>query len=101
MKADMSKILRTETPDSVILEEIGDRLRALRKSRRMSQEEAARRSGISRRTLWSAEQGENPTLLTLVRLLRTYGRLGALDDFIPSTPLSPIDVVVGSRGRRD
>jgi transcriptional regulator with XRE-family HTH domain len=61
----------------------------------MSQEEAARRSGISRRTLWGAEHGENPTLLTLVRLLRTYGRLGSLDAFIPESELSPMDIVMG------
>lgn len=89
-----------EMPDADVLEELGVRLRALRRSRRLSQEEAARRSGLSRRTLWGAENGENPTLLTVVRLLRTYGRMGALDDFIPPTEVSPIDVVVGARGRR-
>jgi putative transcriptional regulator len=61
----------------------------------MSQLEAARLSGISRRTLYNAESGDNPTLLTLIRLLRTYGRLGAIDDFIPVPEVSPIAVIEG------
>jgi transcriptional regulator with XRE-family HTH domain len=86
----MSSILRVEEPDSAILREIGGRLEALRKARRLSQNEAATLSGISRRTLYNAEQGLNPTLLTLIRLLRTYGRLGAVDTFIPVPEISPI-----------
>ena len=91
----MSNTIPVGTPDAEVLGEIGRRLRALRKSRRMSQKEAAHRSGVSRRTLYSAEHGENSTLLTLIRLLRTYGRLGSIDSFIPVPEVSPIDVIDG------
>ena len=91
----MSNTIPVATPDAEVLGEIGRRLRALRKSRRMSQKEAAHRSGVARRTLYSAEHGENPTLLTLIRLLRTYGRLGSIDSFIPVAEVSPIDVIDG------
>jgi transcriptional regulator with XRE-family HTH domain len=93
----MSRIILTETPDAELLQELGERLRALRKRRKMSQQTAADRSGISRRTLWGAEKGENPTLLTVIRLLRTYGRLGALDDFIPGVELSPMEIVARTK----
>ena len=97
----MSNKLPAGAPDTEILHEIGRRLRALREVRRMSQSEAAQLSGISRRTLYSAEHGENPRLLTLIRLLRTYGRLGAIDDFIPVPEVSPMEVIEAfDRGRR-
>jgi len=73
--------------------EIGHRLRALRKSRRISQSVAAERSGVSRKTVHLAEHGENPTLLTLIRLLRTYGALEAVSEFIPELELSPLEVL--------
>jgi len=96
----MSNKIPIGTPDSEILGEIGRRLKALRKSRRMSQSQAAQLSGISRRTLYNAEHGENPGLLTLIRLLRTYGRLGGIDDFIPVPEISPIEVIEESDRRR-
>jgi transcriptional regulator with XRE-family HTH domain len=86
----MSNELRSDAPDTEILDEIGRRLEALRKARRLTQAEAAKLSGIGRRTLYNAEQGNNPTLLTVIRLLRTYGRLGAVDTFIPVLEVSPI-----------
>lgn len=91
----MSNIVPAGATDREVLQEIGRRLGRLRDSRRMSQTEVARLSGLSRRTVYGAESGENPTLLTLVRLLRTYGRLGALDDFIPVPEISPIAVIEG------
>lgn len=85
--------LSPRATDNEILGEIGRRLQALRRARRMTQSEAAERSGISRRTVYGAENGENPTLLTVVRLLRTYGRLGALQDFIPVPEVSPLEEI--------
>jgi transcriptional regulator with XRE-family HTH domain len=95
----ISNILPVTATDGEILAEIGERLEALRKARRFSQSEAAELSGVSRRTVYSAEQGENPSLRTLVRLLRTYGALNSLDGFIPETEISPIEVLSSSRRR--
>ncbi|MEJ2206307.1 MAG: helix-turn-helix transcriptional regulator [Gemmatimonadota bacterium] len=94
----MSTILLTTATDPEILQELGRRLAALRQARRMSQTEAAERSGLSRKTVYSAEQGENPRLLTLVRLLRTYGTLDSLSAFIPETEISPIEILERTRG---
>lgn len=93
----MSKIIPTTATDGEIMVEIGHRLRALRKARRLSQSEAAAKSGLSRKTVHLAEHGANPRLLTLVRLLRTYGALESLSDFIPEVELSPIEVLRTSR----
>lgn len=78
------------TMDREVMEMIGDRLEALRRARGLTQTEAADRAGLSRNTLYRAEQGDNPTLLTVVRLLRVYGRLAALESFIPPPEISPM-----------
>lgn len=79
--------------DPEILEELGSRLAALRKSVGLSQEEAAVRAALDRSTVSRAERGDNPTTLTLVRLLRVYSRLGALDAFIPEAEVSPMELL--------
>jgi transcriptional regulator with XRE-family HTH domain len=74
--------------DPEILRDVGRRLRTLRGDR--SQDEAAALAGLSRQTVARAERGDNPTLSTVVRLLRVYGRLGALESFIPQPEVSPM-----------
>ncbi len=82
-----SKSYVTRT-DPETLQDVGRRLRGLRGDRH--QQEAAELAGLTRQTVARAERGDNPTLLTIVRLLRAYGRLGALDSFIPEPEVSPI-----------
>jgi transcriptional regulator with XRE-family HTH domain len=81
---------RTAT-DREILRDMGSRLAALREAVGLTQMEASERAGIGRSTLHRAEHGENPTLHTVVRLLRVYGRLEALAGFIPEPPISPME----------
>lgn len=80
----------TTATDREILAELGRRLRALREGQELTAIEAAARTGLSRRTVWRAEQGDNPTLLTLLRLLRLYGRLEALDGVLRQAEISPM-----------
>jgi len=80
----------TASTDREILHSVGGRLRALRKARGLTQQEAAERAGLARSTVYEAEKGDNPTLHTVIRLLRVYGRLAALEDFIPAPELSPM-----------
>lgn len=87
----MTAISYASATDREILETIGKRLRALRTARGMSQKEAAERADLARSTVHEAEAGQNPTLNTLIRLLRVYGRLGALESFIPEPVISPMD----------
>ncbi len=86
-------------PDPEILEELGRRLRALRKARGLTLEETAEATGLHPTTVSRAEHGDNPTLLTVVRLLRAYGRLAALESFIPEPGVSPMALVREARGR--
>lgn len=86
----MNDIRYTSATDREILQTIGSRLKGLRKARGLTQAEAAKRAGVGRNTLYRAEQGENPTLHTVIRLLRAYGRLNALESFIPEPEISPM-----------
>jgi putative transcriptional regulator len=89
----------TEAPDAEILALLGRRLARLRKGSGLNQAEVAARAGLDRSTVSRAEQGDNPTLLTVVRLLRVYGRLSALDTFIAEPGVSPMQLVREARRR--
>ena len=88
-----------ERSDAEIMSELGRRLAKLRRSAGLTQAEAAERAALDRSTVSRAEQGDNPNLLTVVRLLRVYGRLGALDSFIPEPGVSPMALVREARKR--
>ncbi len=90
----------TEATDPEIMEEIGRRLRALRKSRGLTTVETAARAGLARRTVQRAEGGDNPTLATVLRLLRLYGRLAGLESFIPEPEVSPMALIRKQPGQR-
>lgn len=80
----------TSATDQEILQILGARLRSLREARALTLLEAAAGSGLSRRTIYRAEAGRNPTLASVLRLLRLYGRLEAMTEFIPEPTLSPL-----------
>lgn len=95
----MNDIRYTAATDQEILQTIGGRLEGLRKARGLTQTEAAERAGIGRNTLYRAERGDNPTLHTVIRLLRAYGRLNALENFIPKPEISPMARLRERKGR--
>ncbi len=85
--------------DIEIGEELGGRLRALRKARKLEIQAVAKATGLSRRTVYRAELGDNPTLITLLRLLRLYGRLGDLDILLRPPEVSPMAILDASKTR--
>jgi transcriptional regulator with XRE-family HTH domain len=85
-------------PDPAVMAEVGRRLRSLRRAAGLNQAEVAERAGLDRTTVSRAELGDNPTLLTLIRLLRVYGRLDSLEAFIPDAGVSPMALVRERRG---
>jgi len=97
----MSILSSTVATDREIMTELGQRLRALRKQRRLTMIEAGERAELDRATVSRAERGDNPTLLTIVRLLRVYGRLSALEEFLPVPEVSPMARLTAHRRRAD
>lgn len=94
----MTDIYLYDKTDRELMKAIGARLRALRTREPLAS--VAARAGLNKETVSRAEHGDNPTLLTIVRLLRVYGRLGALDAFVPEPDISPM-ALVRARGRRE
>jgi len=90
----------SEQPDPAIMEAIGRRLRGLRDATGLNQSQAAEQAGLDRTTVSRAERGDNPTLLTLIRLLRVYGRIDGLETFIPVAEVSPMEIVRRQRRAR-
>jgi transcriptional regulator with XRE-family HTH domain len=87
--------------DREVLALLGSRLAALREGQGLTGEDAAAAAGLSRRTVYRAERGQNPTLLTLVRLLRLYGRIDALAQILPEPEVSPMALIRPRPGRTD
>ena len=85
--------------DPEIVTALGRRLRELRKARRLTIEQVSEQADLNPSTVVRAEQGRNPTMMTLVRLLRVYGELGGIDSLVPTPPISPLAVVRERRER--
>lgn len=77
--------------DSVVLEEIGNRLARTRLERNLSQERLATEAGVSKATIERLEAGQPVKSTSLIRVLRSLGRLEALDQLLPEPLPSPIE----------
>jgi len=63
----------------------------------MTLAEVAELTVMNKCTVSRAEGGDNLTFLTVLRLLRAYGRIEALDGFIPEPELSPMQLLAERR----
>jgi transcriptional regulator with XRE-family HTH domain len=72
--------------------ELGLRLRSYRLQQNLTVATVARRAGVNPNTVLNAEAGRNPRMGTVLRLLRVYGRLEAVDAFLPSPGVSPLQL---------
>jgi ribosome-binding protein aMBF1 (putative translation factor) len=81
----------TPLTEQEILKTVGERLRKIRKARELSLVQAAKKAGLGKNTVLRAEHGDNPSLRTMIRLLRAYGELESLERFIRPPELSPLD----------
>lgn len=77
--------------DGEILEEIGDKLRALRKQKRYNQEQLANKVGVSRKHISDIEAGRGTSLLIFVKLLKEFNKTEKLLEILSSSSISPKD----------
>lgn len=80
----------TSLPDPALLTEMGHRLGHYRLQLNLSQAQLAKKAGISKRTLERLESGESVQLTNFIRVLRSLGRLDALDQLLPEPLPSPM-----------
>ncbi len=68
--------------DDVILQEIGERIKETRISKKLSQKELAEAAGVQRVLVSRIENGNNFNLATLIKLLRALSKLEDLDKIL-------------------
>jgi transcriptional regulator with XRE-family HTH domain len=79
--------------DKAVLTELGQRLMRERLAHGLTQAELAFEAGLAKRSIERLEAGESTQLLSVIRVLRVLGRLGSLDQLLPETGPSPLDLL--------
>ena len=87
---DKYDIMYESKSDKVLLELIGNYVKWHRQNQNMTQAELATAAGINRSTLSELENGSRSNTMTLIRVLRSLGRLSALDSFEQIHTVSPL-----------
>ena len=77
--------------DKSIETELGNRIKALRLRKNITQKELGEAATLSLNAIKSLESGRGK-LSTLIAVLRELGALDHLDSFIPDTPVSPMQL---------
>jgi transcriptional regulator with XRE-family HTH domain len=90
------------TPDDLVLRELGERLARTRLERNLSQAGLAQEAGVSKRTVERIEAGDPVKSNSLIRVLRGLGLLEALNRLVPEPLPSPVERLrlQGRRRRR-
>ena len=79
--------------DDTILSEIGARITRRRLDRQLTQADLAEQAGIAKRTLERIEAGASAQMSSMIRLFRVLDLLPGLDNLVPETGPSPMDLL--------
>ena len=80
------------TPLVDIQKELGSRIKDERIAFNLTQEEMARKSGVSLRTVVNLENGEDVKASSLFRVLQVLNLLGNVDVLVNKRLISPYDI---------
>ena len=86
--------------DKGIEQELGHRIKALRLRKNITQQELANSATLSVNAIKSLESGRGK-LSTLIAVLRELSALDQLDNFIPETVISPLQLAKMQGKRRE
>ena len=75
--------------DTIILCKIGNKLKSVRLKQNITQQSLAEETNVSLSTIKKMEKGEIRSFDSLLRVLRTLGKLDVLQPLIDEEPLSP------------
>lgn len=75
--------------DGEVLEEVGARIRVLRKNKKYNQQQLADKVGVSRKHISDIEAGRGTSLLIFVKLLKEFHKSEKLLEILTSSPISP------------
>lgn len=92
--------LSYKTPEELQIV-LGERLRAIRLSRNLTQRELAEKAGLSLRALINLEAGEGSTVESLMRVLKGLNVATAIELLAPQPKVSPLQILKqGTQVRR-
>lgn len=89
------------TPNDTILDELGRRLKRVRKQQRWSQDRLAEEAGIGVATLRRIESGQDGQLESWIKLLKALQMATSIDQLLPETYDSPMTEALASAKRRN
>lgn len=79
--------------DDAVLKEIGARITHQRLNSELKQADLAKQAGIGKRTLERIEAGEPSQTINMIRVLRVLGLLSSLEEALPDTRPSPMEML--------
>ena len=83
--------MSVKTEDLLVL--LGERIRELRLRENIAQTVLAMRSGVSLKAVKNLENGTGATVSSLLRVLRTLGRIEWIETLGPKVGISPMQMV--------
>ena len=83
-----------------ILEQLGQRVRALRLRANVSQQDLAQETSLSERTIRNIEKGKGISLENFIRIVRFFSELDKLDTFFQLEEISPKELF-DARGSKE
>ncbi len=86
--------------DEAVLGELGSRLERIRLERNLTQRELAALAGVERKAIQRIESGAPVTMTSLVRIMRALGLTDALEELLPPSTPSPVELLELSGRRR-
>ncbi len=75
--------------ENEVLTDLGKYIKALRKNAGMNQTQLAERVGVSRVNISEIERGSNTSISTLLRILKVFNKLDALEEILQVPLISP------------
>ena len=89
-----------EGTDTVVLEQIGQRVASARLLCNITQQDLAEEAGVSRSTVRRLEAGESTQLTAFIRVLRVLDLLANLDLLLPAPSVSPLQALKSEGQKR-
>lgn len=84
---------------SVILNELGERIRDVRIAGAMTREDLAKKAGVSERTVARIESGTSVSFDNMIRVLYAINCSKNIDLLVPEQKILPEDIFVGKKKR--
>jgi transcriptional regulator with XRE-family HTH domain len=79
---------------------LGRQLRDLRLRRNVDQRQLAEQAGVALNVVKNLEAGKGATVTSLVKVLRTLGRVEWLDSLAPAVSISPLQMLKSKPSRQ-